>query len=75
MTQLERRVGKLEQSQGKGNYCLLYPKAWSDEKLAAEVAQLEKTQKSVLAIQVDNDDHVGLVQTNTSHEDALKQLK
>lgn len=56
MKQLETRVGKLEESQGKGCFCLLYTDAWTDEQLAAEVARLKRTYASVVPILVDEDD-------------------
>jgi hypothetical protein len=75
MTKLETRIGKLEQSQGKGTHCLLYTDAWSDEQLATEVARLKQTYASVMAFLVDVDDLAGLVvPMTTNHEDALKEL-
>lgn len=53
---LSARVGKLEQSQGQGCYCLLYTDAWSQEQLNAEIARLRETYASVLPILVDEDD-------------------
>ncbi len=74
MSKLKARVRKLEQPNDAGGYCLFYPRSWSDEKLAAEVAMLEKTHKSILAIDVDDAAKPRLVQMNTRHEDALKML-
>ena len=74
MNKLEARVRKLEQPNETAGYCLLYPNTWSDGKLAAEVAKLEKTHKSILAIDVDDDAEARLVHFNSRHEDALKEL-
>jgi len=56
MSRLSNRVNKLEQSQGRGCFCLLYTNAWSDEQLAAEVERLKQTYASVMTFLVSEDD-------------------
>lgn len=76
---MSNRVDKLEQSQGKGTYCLLYPSSWTQEKLDAVTAKLRQTYAHVLQLEMDDEDLVGYsgpgFEVTGTHEEALRELE